>query len=232
MSIELSQNENIITVICNDKGELGMLTKDELEDYIYENLTEAVDISDEMFNEFRKNGRLDITIKKEEKVTIEQQTGTTANPFEKLNENKKEQSSTTTNTTNLKVFGETFNLKGYQIIAPYLEKHYFIKEAIIRRGQSAFSYEIKYESPTEASFNIQDIGSIYIKLLHKITSDITYRCTGMDNRRVISHISHEKDGEIHIIAEFDLEDNEGPVIGKYRLIHAQAIAQEILNKNF
>lgn len=33
-NLELSMNGEIITVVCNDKGDLGMITKDELEEYI------------------------------------------------------------------------------------------------------------------------------------------------------------------------------------------------------
>ena len=57
------------------------MTKDNLENYIYENLTESVDISNEMFNEFLKNGRLDITITKETNIIVEQQSNTSTNPF-------------------------------------------------------------------------------------------------------------------------------------------------------
>lgn len=227
MSIELNQNGDIITLLCNDKGELGMMSKDELEEFIYNNVGIAVNISDDMLSEFRKNGRLDITTTVEEKVTVEQQSTPNKNPFEKGEGNKEEYTGNKIQRNEFSVFGNNTNLKGYELIAPYMEKEYMIVEGIIRRGQAAVHFKHNWISPTKMDGKIRNIGSIRINLLEKIACDVWSNCTGMDNRNVISHIVQKKNNEIWIMADFDLEDNEGPVTAKYRLVTMDYLIEQM-----
>ncbi len=205
-----------------------MMNKDELEEYIYDNIGTAVNISDDMFMEFKKNGRLDIVTTVEEKVTVEQQSSSNTNPFEKEEGNKEKYTGSKIQRNEFSIFGEENNLMGYEMLAPYLEKEFVIKEAIIRRGQSAYHFSYKLTSLSNASAQVKCIGSIEINLLFEITCNIRHNCTGMDNRRVVRYISQNKnDDEIWIMAEFDLKDDNGPVIGKYKLSTIKKIESEI-----
>lgn len=226
MSIELSQNENIITVICNDKGELGMLTKDELEDYIYENLTEAVDISDEMFNEFRKNGRLDITIKKETDTVIEQQPNISANPFvESTTETKETANLHKVEIAKYSIFNNGNGKDAGTILMDFLEQDYFIIEAKIRRGKSAYKVTREIQPDGQISTMAEVIGIIRINLLEKICGDIEVNSTGMDSRIVRDYFIKKVNDEYHLSINCIFDD--GDINGVYRLISKEAIREKL-----
>lgn len=204
-----------------------MMNKDDLEEYIYENFGDSVDISDEMFNLFKKNGRLDITITEKKTTTTEQSSGTSTNPFEKVEDNKETKTNTTTSTTEFNIFGTLGNTLGYQIISEFVERDYVIIEGIIRRGQSAYKalmYDFTFEG---CQVSYRRLSNIEIHILEKISYDISLYSTGMDNRRVLQHIIKHEGDEIWIMASFDIEDGNGPVIGKYRLRNTKDIAKEI-----
>lgn len=226
MSIELSQNGNIITVICNDKGELGMLTKDELEDYIYENLTETVDISDEMFNEFRKNGRLDITITKETKTTVEQQPNSSINPFiESTMETKETTSKNNVEIAKYSIFKDGNGKDAGTILMDFLEQDYFIIEAKIKRGKSAYKVTREVKPDGQISTMAEVIGIIRINLLEKICGDIEVNSTGMDSRIVRDYFVKKVNDEYHLSINCIFDD--GDINGVYRLISKEAIREKL-----
>lgn len=225
MSIELSINENIITVICNDKGELNMMNKDELEEYIYDNTGTPVNISDDMFMEFKKNGRLDIVTTVEEKVTVEQQSTPNKNPFEKGEGNKEEYTGNKLQRSEFSIFENGNGMDAGELLVKFTEKKYFIWKAIIKRGKAVYEANMGFEDNGKLFNTFYNRGVVQINLLSCIVRDINPQSTGMNSRIVNNYIVQKKDNEYHLIMNCQFDDGE--VTGKYLLRHIDDIRKEL-----
>ena len=225
MSIELSQNGDIITLLCNDKGELGMMSKDELEEFIYNNVGIAVNISDDMLSKFRKNGRLDITTTVEEKVTVEQQSTPNQNIFEKEEGNKEEYTGNKLQRSEFSVFENGNGMDAGELLVKFTEKKYFIWKAIIKRGKAVYESNMGFEEDGRLVNSTYNLGVVQINLLSCIVRDINPQSTGMNSRIVNNYIVQKKDNEYHLIMNCQFDDGE--VTGKYLLRHIDDIRKEL-----
>lgn len=197
-----------------------------MEDYIYENLTETVDISDEMFNEFRKNGRLDITITKETNTTIEQQPNSSINPFAESTTETKE----TTSKSNIERAKYSFFKSGNgkdagTILMDFLDKEYVIWESKIERGKSRYVKTTELDSKGQITNVIRTTGIIRINLLEKIIEDVDLNSTGMDSREVRNYFVKKIDDEYHLVINCIFED--GDITGKYKLWHIDKTMEKL-----
>ena len=226
MSIELSMNGDIITVMCGDKGELDMMSKDELEEYIYNNIGETVDISDEMMNELRKNGRLDIAITKETKTTVEQQPNSNINPFiESTSEAKETTSKSTVERAKYSFFISGNGKDAGTILMDLLDKEYIIWESKIERGKSRYIKTTELDSKGQIINVTKSTGIIRINLLEKIIEDVDLNSTGMDSREVRNYFIKKVDDEYHLVINCIFDD--GDVTGKYRLWHIDKAMEKL-----
>lgn len=225
-NIELSRNGDVITVICNDKGELGMMSKSELEEYIYDSLGDSVDISDKMFMEFKKNGRLDITIAKETNTTVEQQPNSSINPFVESTTYAKE----TTSKNNVEIakysiFKDGNGRDAGTILMDFLLEGYFITEHKIRRGKSAYKVTLEIEENGELGRYVEVLGIVKINLLEKICEDTKINSTGMDSRIVRDYLIKKVGNEYHLVMNCIFDD--GDITGIYRLISKEAMIEKL-----
>lgn len=204
-----------------------MMNKDELEEYIFENFGDSVDISDEMFNEFRKNGRLDITIKKETDTVIEQQPNISANPFvESTTETKETANLHKVEIAKYSIFNNGNGKDAGTILMDFLEQDYFIIEAKIRRGKSAYRVRKEIDIEKGTFTNVADIiGIIRINLLEKICSTVEINSTGMDSREVRNYFIKKVDDEYHLVINCIFDD--GDVTGSYRLITKEKLFNQL-----
>ena len=203
-----------------------MMNKDELEEYIFENFGDSVDISDEMFNEFRKNGRLDITIKKETDTVIEQQPNISANPFvESTTETKETANLHKVEIAKYSIFNNGNGKDAGTILMDFLLEGYFITEHKIRRGKSAYKVTLELEENGELGRYVEVLGIVKINLLEKICEDTKINSTGMDSRIVRNYLVKKVGNEYHLVINCIFDD--GDITGIYRLISKEAMIEKL-----
>ena len=202
-----------------------MMNKDELEEYIYDNIGTAVNISDDMFMEFKKNGRLDIVTTVEEKVTVEQRSSTNQNPFEKEEGNKEEYTGNKLQRSEFSIFENGNGMDAGELLVKFTEKKYFIWKAIIKRGKAVYESNMGFEEDGRLVNSTYNLGVVQINLLSCIVRDINPQSTGMNSRIVNNYIVQKKDNEYHLIMNCQFDDGE--VTGKYLLRHIDDIRKEL-----
>ena len=202
-----------------------MMNKDELEEYIYDNIGTAVNISDDMFMEFKKNGRLDITTTVEEKVTVEQQSTPNQNIFEKEEGNKEEYTGNKLQRSEFSVFENGNGMDAGELLVKFTEKKYFIWKAIIKRGKAVYEANMGFEDNGKLFNTFYNRGVVQINLLSCIVRDINPQSTGMNSRIVNNYIVQKKNNEYHLIMNCQFDDGE--VTGKYLLRHIDDIRKEL-----
>lgn len=222
-----------VSIECEDKSVLDSLDIDELQEQINTDFNDeygvCIAVTKAKFEELQDNGKVEIAVNVEEQ-SVDIGSGdfdlggnNSIGNGEKGSDFIRDKRSYNSKTK--------LNKQGYEVIMPYLERDYVISEAIITRGMSSYKSVLWLDDDGDTVWTKNKcLTPIEIKLLDKISNDISYDSTGMDTQTVVSMMKQEKGSAVFLKLEFYFPD--GNVIGKYKLIKAQEFENKYIDISF